>query len=93
YDAEHFPEDLVFQETGDQSTFQARYILRHPWKGDLSCPAGEQYKRALDTRHQQELNTLASLTGWSKALIAHRMGPNAPGADPANQPWYKRLWK
>ena len=93
YDAEHFPEDLVFQETGDQSTFQARYILRHPFKGDLSCPAGEQYKKALDTRHQQELNTLASLTGWSKAAIAHRMGNDAPGADPANQPWYKRLWK
>ena len=31
YDAEHFPEDLVFQETGDRTNFQGRYVMRHPW--------------------------------------------------------------
>jgi len=34
YDAAHFPEDLVFQETGDRGNFQGRYVLRHPWTGD-----------------------------------------------------------
>lgn len=33
YDAAHFPEDLVFQETADRSNFQARYVLRHEWQG------------------------------------------------------------
>lgn len=33
YDAVHFPEDLIFQETSDRNTFQARYILRHAWTG------------------------------------------------------------
>ena len=33
YDAAHFPEDLIFQETSDRANFQARYILRHPWTG------------------------------------------------------------
>ena len=28
YDKAHFPEDLVFQETADRSTFQGRYVLR-----------------------------------------------------------------
>jgi hypothetical protein len=30
YDGEHFPEDLVFQETSDRENFQGRYVLRHP---------------------------------------------------------------
>jgi hypothetical protein len=38
YDAEHFPEDLVFQETADRANFQGRYVLRHAWKGEDSCP-------------------------------------------------------
>jgi hypothetical protein len=33
YDAEHFPDDLRFQKTGDRSNFQGRYVMRHPWKG------------------------------------------------------------
>src|SRR6185295_9421132 len=39
YDSEHFPEDLVFQETADRENFQGRYILRHPWTGKDSCEA------------------------------------------------------
>ena len=31
YTAETFPEDLFFQQTGDRSNFQGRYIIRHPW--------------------------------------------------------------
>ena len=30
YDADHFPEDLTFQETADRTNFQGRYVLRHP---------------------------------------------------------------
>ena len=33
YDAAHFPEDLVFQETGDRTNFQGRYVLRHRLDG------------------------------------------------------------
>jgi len=33
YSADTFPEDLTFQETGDQENYQARYVLQHPWKG------------------------------------------------------------
>ena len=37
YDSEHFPEDLVFQETGDRQNYQGRYVIRRPWKGEASC--------------------------------------------------------
>ena len=44
YDAAHFPEDLVFQETADRSNFQGRYVLRHPWKGEAQCEAAARYR-------------------------------------------------
>src|SRR5262245_11089905 len=45
YDAANFPEDLVFQETADRSSFQGRYGLRHAWKCEARCEAGEPYRR------------------------------------------------
>jgi len=93
YDAAHFPEDLLFQETGDRGNFQARYVLRHAWTGEANCPAAQQYFEALENRRGQEVTTLASLTGWSEAEIRKKMGSDAPGNRPKPEPWYKNLWK
>ncbi len=90
YDAEHFPEDLMFQETGDQQNFQGRYVMHHPFRGSMSCAAGEQYIKSLAERRRREASTLAELTGWSAEKIRERMGPDA--APPA-EPWWKALWK
>jgi hypothetical protein len=90
YDNEHFPEDLMFQETGDQQNFQARYVLRHPAKGDLSCPAGQSYLTTLHQRQTQEVDTLATLTGWSREEISKKA--NVTGA-PSGDSWYQHLWK
>ena len=44
YDAAHFAEDLVFQETADRSNFQGRYVVRHEWKGEAgACEAARRY--------------------------------------------------
>jgi hypothetical protein len=64
YDAAHFPEDLLFQETSDRSPFQARYILRHPWTGTDECPAATAYRQQLRERYERDARTLAALTGW-----------------------------
>jgi len=88
YDAEHFPEDLVFQETGDQENFQARYVLRHPFEGALSCSGGEHYRQQLEDRRRTEAQTLAQLTGWRSDLVRQKTGTDA--ASP--RPWYQRLW-
>ena len=37
YSKETFTKDLEFKETTDQTTFQGRYIIRHPWKGKVKC--------------------------------------------------------
>ncbi|TMJ80333.1 MAG: DUF2330 domain-containing protein, partial [Alphaproteobacteria bacterium] len=91
YDAQHFPEDLVFQQTGDQQNFQGRYIIRHPWRGTSSCTAASAYREQLPVRHRQEAETLASLTGWDMARIHKRMGDDAP--KPADPTWWKKLWR
>ena len=93
YDADHFPEDLVFQETGDRSNFQGRYVLRNPWRGAASCDAATSYFRQLDERHKRELQSLVELTGWPAEEIAKKMGEDAPGKIKEAAPWYKRIWK
>jgi len=91
YDAAHFPEDLVFQETGDRSNFQGRYVLRHAFTGAATCSAANDYRRSLVERHAREGEQLASLTGWNIADIRKKMGPEpAIGPEPA---WWERLWK
>ncbi|HKD10687.1 MAG TPA: DUF2330 domain-containing protein [Thermoanaerobaculia bacterium] len=90
YDARHFPEDLVFQETADRANFQGRYILRHPFAGQISCEAGEQYYRdELGKRREQEAMNLARLTGWKTTDIRHKMGLNG---EATAERWWEGLW-
>ena len=84
YDAERFPEDLVLQETADRNNFQARYVLRHPWKGeDSSCPATEEYRREVLRRRENEARQLVNLTGWNIADIRAQMNLRADAGDGA----------
>ncbi len=94
YDAAHFPEDLVFQQTSDRSNFQGRYILRHPWTGTDDCPEAQQYRKSLRERREKEATTLASLTGWNLAEIRSRMKLRGDWSSETDQvKWYQRLWK
>jgi hypothetical protein len=91
YDAAHFPEDLMFQETSDRSNFQARYILRHPWTGTDECAAATAYRQQLRERYEREAQTLATLTGWNIGEIRKTMNIAAlPAGD--EKKWYQRLW-
>jgi hypothetical protein len=92
YDGAHFPEDLVFQETGDRANFQGRYILRHAWTGNDTCSEADNYRRQLSVRREKEAQTLASLTGWNINEIRRRQGV-APRAAADNRPWWERLWQ
>jgi hypothetical protein len=96
YDGEHFPEDLVFQETADRQNFQGRYILRHPWTGKDTCEEANAYRRELPKRMDQQAVNLASLTGWDIDKIRGRMNlkkASGPAANEAGEPWWKSLWK
>jgi len=92
YDAQHFPEDLVLQETADRNNFQARYVLRHPWKGDAECPATEEYRRELMRRQENEARQLANLTGWDVAGIRAQMNLRGDANEGSGGKWWQRLW-
>ena len=65
YTKDSLPEDLVFQETQDRASFQARYVLRHPWSGDENaCAEAKPYFDSVRERREREAQTLANLTGW-----------------------------
>ncbi|MGI9221094.1 MAG: DUF2330 domain-containing protein [Woeseiaceae bacterium] len=93
YDKEHFPEDLVFQETGDRQNYQGRYVIRHPYTGPTNCDASG-YKQATRERQEREAQTLANLTGWDIDDIRTKipyMDDVRPEPEPA--PWWKRIWQ
>jgi hypothetical protein len=92
YDAAHFPEDLVFQETGDRGNFQGRYVLRHAWTGGETCSEADAYRRQLTERREREAQTLASLTGWDVNEIRRRQGV-APRAAVDDRYWWQKIWK
>jgi hypothetical protein len=89
YDAKHFPEDLVFHETGDRSNFQGRYVVRHAWTGAARCAAAQSYRASLTERWDTEAMNLAALTGWDINTI--RADMQLPAQDQP-VPWWQRLW-
>ena len=94
YDRAHFPEDLVFQETGDRTNFQGRFVMRQPWTGPANCPEAENYARELRARQEREAQTLASMTGWNLDEIRRRIGLGGPvTAGPRPTPWWSQIWK
>ena len=98
YDGAHFPEDLMFRETGDRQSFQGRYVLQHAFRGPANCPAAQQYfAEDLPARQAREVATLADLTGWDLGRLRARLPSLPPLADravPAGQDrWWRRLWQ
>lgn len=89
YTRDKFPEDLVFQETANQQNFQGRYVLTHPYKGELSCAAGKQYGRSLPARFEKEAQTLANLTGWNISEVRKKMNLQQP----IPEGWWRKLWR
>jgi hypothetical protein len=90
YDSEHFPEDLIFQETGDRQNYQGRYVIRHPWKGEARCDISD-YQAEVRERQEREAQQLANLTGWNIEDIRKKI-PFPEGTTPDKGPWWKRLW-
>jgi len=92
YDAQHFPEDIVLQETADRNNFQARYVLRHAWKSEeKSCAATEAYRREVERRQEAEARQLAELTGWRLIEIKEQMNLPAKNSGEGRE-WWRRIW-
>jgi len=98
YDADSFPEDLKFHQTGDKSNFQGRYIMRHPYTGEMKCEAALEYKKSVNKRLDKEVKTLANLTGWDRSFIWDKIDENGKGKPfdlnvrPAKNDWWNQIW-
>lgn len=95
YDEDSFTEDLMLRVTKDRENFQGRYIMRHPWRGDVACEAAEGYFSSFADRFEREAQTLARFTRWDINEIREKM--KAAGQDasyrPVSKPWWEKMWK
>ncbi len=89
YDARRFPEDLSFKITQDNSNFQGRYIVRHPWTGAVACPAGQEYVKQVVMQQEKRAQALAALTGWDLSQIRTRMALVSSPAQ--SKSWSERI--
>ena len=98
YDAESFPEDLKFKQTGDRQNFQGRYILRHAYDGEMECPEAEKYKQEVNKRKETEIKTLANLTGWETKYIRTKIKASGKGElfdidkPKKKSDWWNNIW-
>jgi hypothetical protein len=93
YDKASFPEDLSLQETGDKTNFQARFVMRHPWKGTNDCDGVKAYRAQLPARRREQAQNLASLTGWRMEDIRRAWAVDADWATSADRmKWWDRMW-
>jgi len=94
YDAQHFPEDLLFHETGDRQNWQARYVIHHPYPGNEECDQRRAYLKSVWERRRSEAANYAKLTGTDEASVRRRMGVRddwSSGEEALN--WWERLWR
>ncbi len=94
YDREHFPEDLVFQETQDTDNFQGRYVMYHPWAKEMKCQLAEGYNKMLKERHTKQAENVARLTGWKIESVYKEMGDTPQQIEVnTSKKWYQKIFK
>jgi hypothetical protein len=73
YDKSSFGNDLMFTETANRENFQGRYVMNHPFEGEIACEEGKAYVAETRKRLKAEAARLRALTGWSAKGIAAQM--------------------
>ncbi len=92
YSRDKFPEDLIFHETGNRQLFQGRYVIRHPFRDQISCDAGKNYQQSVKNRQETEAQTLANLTGWDLNAIRRKINFITVDYNNSDEPWWRNLW-
>lgn len=72
YTRDQMPEDIMFVATDDRQNFQGRYVMNHPFEGEMDCPEAEGYVLRTRARVGDEARTVARLTGWDAAEVLEK---------------------
>lgn len=88
YNRDRFPEDLRFHSTANRQLFQGRYVIRHPYRGNISCDTN--YPQTVRNRQEETAQNLAHLTGWSMEEIRSKIDFVNANLEPT--PWWRELW-
>ena len=88
YTRDRFPEDLQFQETANQQLFQGRYVITHPYRGEMKCKAAADYVENVRQQQEQEIQNLAELTNCKIEDIRRRVDLIEDVVNPL--PWWRR---
>ena len=88
YNRDRFPEDLRFQSTANRQLFQGRYVIRHPFRGNITCETN--YPQTVVNRQEQTAHNLAKLTGWNLEEIRSKI--DFVNANVETIPWWRELW-
>ncbi len=78
YSTGQMPDDIVFRETRNRENFQGRYVMNHPFKGDVTCEAGKAYVQETRLRMRREAVDLAEATGWDPRKIEQNIRKTIP---------------
>lgn len=78
YSKDSFNQDLKFRVTSDKGNFQGRYIMNHPFTGNVQCEAGREYVQNMRRRLREEAVELAKITGWSPRKIEQQIRATVP---------------
>lgn len=88
YNRDRFPEDLRFHSTANRQLFQGRYVIRHPYRGNISCDTN--YPQTVRNRQEETAQNLAHLTGWNMEEIRSKI--DFVNANVEAIPWWRELW-
>lgn len=78
YTKDQMPEDVMFVETRDRRNFQGRYVMNHPFEGEMTCDAAEGYVLQTRNRFQEEGRNIARLTGWAPSDVLEKVRDTIP---------------
>jgi len=80
YTADQMPEDVMFRATDDRENFQGRYVMNHPFGGEMTCEAAEDYILRTRERVAEEARMTARLTGWNESEVLEKARAGVPEA-------------
>lgn len=70
--------DIAFRVTNNRENFQGRYVMNHPFVGDVSCEGGKKYVEGLRLRLRKEVVQLSDVTGWAARDVERMVRATVP---------------